>query len=203
LDIFDRFDAVNKSIADTFGPEGAPSGGSTLHENLKPYRDQTVVYAHVVTRSPHVFVVTPFPPTFPPTNPTLIPDNQAPHVNYGPDTSIPNGPVATFQDFSRGDRDRATFACYLDQDADLDYRLKVDTGTLESDFYTTGWGSRDVGPQVFQLKFNSASSLFPQLNYATGDAYLGAEAIMYGKVGMCSKVLDSSGALRTKANING
>ena len=62
-----RFDRVLKNP----GFAGHDSARSSLLDNLKPYRDQTVVFGHIITvkADPFAFVF-----GF---------DNQAPHVNFG------------------------------------------------------------------------------------------------------------------------
>ena len=173
LDIISRFDAVHKN------------DGQALHENnLKPYRDATVVYGHLVTQ--HLDY--------------LDGNNveaEVPHVNYGADFSppIPNG-NGTYQDFGHGDRDFTTFACSNpdgdgNKDADFDLRVKIDLDKLEPDFYTTGWGDRTRGPQVFSLKLNDANTR-QKLNYARNEAYMGLEAIMVGKAGTCDSLQDGT-----------
>jgi hypothetical protein len=75
LDIISRFDAVHKNNA---------GDSAALHDNnLKPYRDATVFYGHVVAR--HLEYLD--------DNPYDV-EAEAPHVNYGPDFSppMPNGP---------------------------------------------------------------------------------------------------------------
>ena len=173
LDIISRFDAVHKN------------DGQALHENnLKPYRDATVVYGRLVTQ--HL---------------DYLDDNkveaEVPHVNYGADFSppIPNG-NGTYQDFGHGDRDFTTFACSNpdgdgNKDADFDLRVKIDLDKLEPDFYTTGWGDRTRGPQVFSLKLNDANTR-QKLNYARNEAYMGLEAIMVGKPGTCDSLQDGT-----------
>src|SRR5262249_3513102 len=172
LDIISRFDAVHKN------------DGSTIHDNLKPYRDATVFYGHVVT--PHL---------------DYLDDNkveaEAPHVNFGEDFSppIPNpDDEHRYKDFGLGDRDFATFACYLQDDhenldADFDLRLKIDLNKLEPDFYTTGWGSRTSGPKVFSLKLNDSTTQ-QTLGYARSEACMAAEPIMRGKAGTCDSLED-------------
>jgi hypothetical protein len=177
LDIISRFDAVHKN------------DGSTIHDNLKPYRDASVFYGHVVTA--HL---------------DYLDDNkvesEAPHVNYGKDfnppvpNGVPNDCPGTYLDFGHGDRDFTTFACSNPdgkgcQDADLDIRLKIDLDKLEPDFYTTGWGDRNQGPKVFSLKLNDATTR-QKLNYAPNEAYMAGEAIMVGKAGTCDSLQDGS-----------
>ena len=55
--------------------------------------------------------------------------------------------------------------------------MKVDLDKLEPEFYTTGWGGRAFGPEVFRLKLNDATT-HQKLNYAGSEAYMGAETIM-------------------------
>lgn len=176
LDIISRFDAVHKN------------DGSTIHDNnLKPYRDATVFYGHLVTQ--HLEYMD--------DNPYDV-EAEVPHVNYGADfspTPIPNG-TGTYQDFGHEDRDFTTFACSNpdgegDKDADFDIRLKIDLDKLEPDFYTTGWGSRTSGPKIFSLKLND-STAHQTLGYARSEAYMGAEAIMVGKAGTCDSLQDGS-----------
>jgi hypothetical protein len=182
LDIISRFDAVHKN------------DGSALHENnLKPYRDATVFYGHVVT--PHLEYMH--------DNPYDV-EAEAPHVNYGEDFSppIPNGgkdsdgKQITYRNFGLEDRDLKTFACYQQDDhenldADFDLRLKIDLNKLEPDFYTTGWGSRASGPKIFSLKLNDSITQ-QTLGYAGSEAYMGAEAIMLGKAGTCDSLQDAT-----------
>jgi hypothetical protein len=179
-DIISRFDAVHKN------------DGSTIHDNLKPYRDATVFYGHVV--APHL--------EYTDDNPYDVEDEE-PHVNYGADFSppVPNGVPnddcpGTYLDFGHGDRDFTTFACSNPdgkgcQDGDLDIRMKIDLDKLEPDFYTTGWGSRTLGPKIFSLKLNDATTR-QKLNYAPSEAYIGAEAIMVGKAGTCDSLRDGT-----------
>jgi hypothetical protein len=97
-------------------------------------------------------------------------DKQAPHVDYGPefDPQIPH-----FRNFGQQRREYDDFMCFhtSDGDADFDLRLKVDLNKMEPDFNTTGWGNHPSGPQVFALKLSKA--------------YMGLEAIMYGRPGTC------------------
>ncbi len=181
LDIISRFDAVHKN------------DGSTIHDNLKPYRDATVFYGHVVT--PHLEYLH--------DNPYDV-EAEAPHVNYGEDfrPPIPNGgkdsdgKQITYHNFGLEDRDFKTFACYLQDDhenldADLDIRLKIDLDKLEPDFYTTGWGDRTLGPKVFSLKLNDSTTQ-QTLGYALSEAYMATEAIMLGKAGTCDSLKDGT-----------
>jgi hypothetical protein len=181
LDIISRFDAVHKN------------DGSALHENnLKPYRDATVFYGHVVTPNLEYMHDNPYDV-----------EAEAPHVNYGVDFSppIPNGVPnddcpGTYLDFGHGDRDFTTFARSNEdgkgcQDADLDIRLKIDLDKLEPDFYTTGWGDRTLGPKIFSLKLNDSTTQ-QTLGYARNEAYMGAELLMFGKAGTRDSLQDGS-----------
>jgi hypothetical protein len=175
LDIISRFDAVHRNEND----------GNTLHEDLKPYRDATVFYGHLVAQ--HLDYLA---------NNRL--ELEAPHVNYGVDFNpkILNGMDSdgndiTYLNFGLADRDFPAFTCYDNSDADLDIRLKIDLDKLEPDFYTTGWGDRTSGPKVFQLKLNDATTR-QKLKFARSEAYMGAEAIMLGKAGTCDSLQDGT-----------
>ena len=180
LDIISRFDAVHKN------------DGSTIHDNLKPYRDATALYGRLVSR--HLDYLA--------ENPYHV-EAEFPHVNYGKDFSppIPNGVPnddcpGTYLDFGQGDRDFTTFARSNEDgkgclDADLDIRLKIDLDKLEPDFYTTGWGDRNQGPKVFSLKLNDATTR-QKLHYAPNEAYMGAELLMFGKAGTGDSLQDGS-----------
>jgi hypothetical protein len=158
LDIISRFNSVHKNNADdssTFGDD-----------NLKAYRDQTVIYGRVVNS----FL-----------NKDQTVESLLPNIGYGPFISgIP------YRDFSQPARDFTTFTCYTDTDADLDMNLNVDTDKLEPDFYTTGWGDRTSGPQVFSLKLNDPL-VESKLNF---DAFFHVEALMYGKAANCANPQD-------------
>jgi hypothetical protein len=169
FDISSRFDLVTKN------------DDTTIHDNLKPYRDATVFYGRVVNTAPSGHDVA---------DGELGVKSQAPHVNYGPTNAIPE-----FRDFGRTNRDFETFACFNPphgilnehdgtKDGDFDLRLKIDLDKLEPDFYTTGWGNRSAGPKVFQLKFNDATTR-SNLHFAASEAFMGAEAIMYGNTETC------------------
>ena len=159
LDIIDRFDLVVKN------------DGSSLHDNLKPYRDQTVFYGRVVNS--HIDYL----------SEGLVVESEIPHVNYGVNFPTPIKAFGfTYLDF--GGLDRTLHEFFVDEgtgDADFDVRLKVDQNKLEPDFYTTGWGDRTYGPEVFNLKLNDAST-HQKLNYAGSDAYMGLETSMFSKV---------------------
>ena len=171
LDIIDRFDDVRKN------------DDSTVHDNLKPYRDATVFYGRVV--SSHVDYIADNHPV----------ESEIPHVNYGtpypinpkpPDPFCPMCPIVyagipSFLDFGQENRDSSSFFSNSSEgDGDFDVRLKIDMDRLEPDFYTTGWGDRTSGPKVFNLKLNDSSTQ-SKLNYAGSEAYMGSETIMYGK----------------------
>jgi hypothetical protein len=166
LDIIDRFDDARKN------------DDTSIHDNLKPYRDQTVFYARVVAS--HVDYIADNHPV----------ESEIPHVNYGTifETIFPppiwpfiDPGIPSFLNFGRENRDPGSFfANGSEGDGDFDVRLKVDMDKLEPDFYTTGWGDRSLGPSVFNLKLNDASTQ-SKLQYAGSEAYMGSETIMYGK----------------------
>lgn len=171
LDIVSRFNVVQKNNADN---------ASLGDDNLKAYRDQTVLYGRLMASSWNgqfcgfvINDVVSCPPDF-------GVSNQVPAIEYGPNTAIPN-----YYDFSQLNRDFNSFACYSERDGDIDTNLKVDLDKLESDFYTTGWGNRSTGPTVYAIKFNSADA-HQKLNLAANEAFTHIEAIMYGKAGTCS-----------------
>lgn len=171
LDIRHRFNAVHKNLND-----------ETILANLKPYRDATVFYARVVNSAPSGGDMS---------DDDSGTKSQAPHVNYGPYTAIPE-----FRDFGGMNRDFETFACSNtdnkgDKDGDFDLRLKIDLNKLEPDFYTTGWGDRTFGPAVFALKLNDPVT-HQALGYSNYEAFMGAEAIMYGKAGTCGSLQDGT-----------
>jgi hypothetical protein len=157
MDIIDRFDQVHKN------------NGEGLHDNnLKPYRDQTVLYGRLITShvdyTKHYHV-----------------DSQIPHINYGPEF---NPKIPDFLNFGQQGREYDDFACFhaSDGDADFDMRLKVDLNKIESDFYSTGWGDRMAGPKVFALKLNDAGTR-QKLGLAPDEGYMGLEAIMRRRPG--------------------
>jgi hypothetical protein len=168
-DIKTRFDQVHKN------------DGSNLNDNLKPYRDQTVLYGHLVNS--HLSYLK-----------SNCLEFEIPHVNYGPafDPPIPNtdaeqcGDKSTFLNFGKRDREFDSFACFhaSDGDGDFDMRLRVDLNKLEPDFYTTGWGDRISGPQVFALKLNDADTRH-ELGFTSNEGYMGLESLMYGRQGTC------------------
>jgi hypothetical protein len=159
MDIIARFDAVKKN------------DGNAIHDNnLKPYRDQTVVYGRLTTD--HLEYTG-----------DNGPESEIPHVNFGPEFSPP---IPGFRNFGKRGREFDDFACFFkdDGDADFDMRLKVNLDKLEPDFYTTGWGDRDQGPQVFSLKLNDGNTR-GKLKLAANEGYMGLESIMYGRPGTC------------------
>jgi hypothetical protein len=159
-DIISRFDQVRKN------------DGQAIHDNnLKPYRDQTVLYGRLVN-----------------THLDYLKDNvvepEIPHVNFGP--PFPPFLPSFVRNFGKQDREFDSFACFHadDGDADFDMRLKVDLDKLEPEFYTTGWGDRTSGPQVFSIKLNDTTTR-DKLGFAANEAYMGLEALMYGRPGTC------------------
>lgn len=179
LDIVSRFDAVHKN------------DGSTIHGNLKPYRDATVVYGRIVNSNAQYVcsenilgnnvgsVICSNHPV----------ESEAPHVNYGDTTIVPKYP-----DFGPRARDFQTFGCSDSSkvgDGDFDMRMKVDLNKLEPDFYTTGWGDRTSGPKVFTLKLTDSTTQ-TKLNFSSSEGYLGLESITYGKAGTCSSLQDGT-----------
>jgi hypothetical protein len=170
-DIVARFDQVHKN-----------TDHETIHDNLKPYRDQTVIYGRLITS--HLEYL----------NDNCV-ELEIPHVNYGPDfvPVIFQGNFGQcghesprFLNFGRRGREYDDFVCFhaSDGDADFDMRLKVDLNKLEPDFYTTGWGDRTSGPAVFSLKLNDQTTR-EKLGFAANEAYMGLEALMYGRPGIC------------------
>jgi hypothetical protein len=171
MDIIARFDQVHKN-----------TDHETIHDNLKPYRDQTVFYGRLITS--HLEYL----------NDNCV-ELEIPHVNYGPDfvPVIFQGNFGQcghesprFLNFGGRGREYDDFVCFHagDGDADFDMRLKVDLNKLESDFYTTGWGDRTSGPAVFSLKLNDQTTQ-EKLGFAANEAYMGLEALMYGRPGIC------------------
>jgi hypothetical protein len=104
--ILSRFDQVLKNNGD---------GSSTLHDNLKPYRDETVVFGLVISQNGNSDTI----------------NNEAPHVNF------PLGGKRDYVSFQCVPGGAG--------DADLDFRLLMDRSRLEQNFWTTGWGDRDPG----------------------------------------------------------
>lgn len=150
-DIFPLFDNIYKN------------DGGSIHDNLKPYRDATVVYARVTSDAMK------FDQTV---------THQPPHVNYGTDFQPPIGPIDGFLDFGKQDRSYDSFAASSDEgDGDFDFRLIISLSDLEQDFQTTGWG--DLGPDPILNKFNDTVT-HSTLGYTGNNAYLGAEGIMWG-----------------------
>jgi hypothetical protein len=149
-DIFVVFDNIFKN------------DGGSLHDNLKPYRDGTVAYAHVTTDGMT-------------TDQTV--ESEPPHVNYGPDF-VPV--IDKFHNFGLLDRSFDSFLAEHDarnQDGDFDFRLKISQSSLEPDFKLTGWGN--LAPDIFENKFND-SAAHTTLGYTPDEAYLGAEGVMWG-----------------------
>jgi len=155
LDIFDRFNAVYKN------------DDSSLEDNLKPYRDSTVLYGHVAT---------------------LYTDSSG---NTGT-----SEPLINYPNWGMQDRGFDTFVCEnsggdSNRDGDMDITLTTDLTKLEPDFYTAGWGTRDLGPTIFGLKFNSALA-HSALDLDANSAYLHIEGIQYGRAGTCGSPQDST-----------
>ena len=101
-DIVTRFDQVHKN-----------TDHETIHDNLKPYRDQTVVYGRLVTVHRAY-------------TEDNEPESEIPHINYGPNF---NPTIRSFQNFGQKGREFDDFDCSHsvgDDDADFDLRLKVD-----------------------------------------------------------------------------
>ncbi|HKV93358.1 MAG TPA: hypothetical protein VJW20_12495 [Candidatus Angelobacter sp.] len=128
----------------------------SLLGNLEPYRDQTVVFGRLITVHPD------------PQSETPGHDREGPHVNFAVD------------DFGHKDRDLQSF-CNDPNDGDFDFRLKVEQ--FEPAFLTTGWGEHDLGPKIFNAKFDAVRRL--GLDFKSSETYLGLEAIMYGRQGSC------------------
>lgn len=155
--IVSRFDRVQKNPAsqDTIPPR------SSLLDNLKPYRDQTVVFGHITTVHPDPLAI-------------LFPkeklDQEAPHVNFA------------VGDFNHKDRLLRSF-CKDPNDGDFDFRLKVEK--FETAFSTTGWGNNDHGPEIFKAKFDIVAKIPGLPGFKPSDTYLGLESIMYGRLGTC------------------
>lgn len=155
--IVSRFDRVLKNPAsqDTIPPR------SSLLDNLKPYRDQTVVFGHITTVHPDPLAIL---------FPGEILNQEAPHVNFA---------VA---DFNHKDRLLRSF-CKDPNDGDFDFRLKVEK--FETAFATTGWGNNDHGPEIFKAKFDVVAKIPGLTGFKPSDTYLGLESIMYGRLGTC------------------
>lgn len=164
LSIIGRMDAVHKNEA---------AGSGSLTDNLKTYRDQTVVYGRVVNE--HVDGGSP--------------QTSLPHIAYGPQVldqtviipfPFPHFAALPYYDFSQPPRDFQTFSSWNQNDGngdgDIDLGLSLDTGRLEDFFWNTGWGNRGSGPTVFSLKFGYSGDQ-SQLGYAS---FIHPEGIMYG-----------------------
>jgi SdrD B-like domain len=167
LNIIGRMDAVHKNEA---------GGQGSLTDNLKTYRDQSVVYGRVVNEHVDAGNV----------------QTSLPHIAYGPQVVDANAKPLPYYDFSQPARDSQSFACYDENggngDGDIDIGLNLDTDRLEDYFWTTGWGNRTSGPIVFSLKFGYSGDQ-TELNYG---AYIHPEGIMYGKAGTCDSPFDST-----------
>ena len=152
--IASRFDRVLKNPAsqDSIPPR------SSLLDNLKPYRDQTVVFGHIITVNAQ------------PLGTFFGFDYQAPHVNFATD------------DFGHKDRGLTSF-CKDSGDGDFDFRLKAEK--FETAFATTGWGDNDHGPEIFKTKFDMVPKIPGLPGFKPSDTYLGLESIMYGRLGTC------------------
>src|SRR5262249_53065676 len=102
-DIISRFDRVRKN------------DGGAIHDNLKPYRDQTVLYGRLMTQ--HLDY----------TNDNML-EHEIPHINYGPPFRLE---IPAFPNFGLRDRSFDTFCAPVDDgDGDFDLRLKVDMNRL-------------------------------------------------------------------------
>lgn len=152
--IVSRFSTVLKNPA---SQDTVPSRQSLL-DNLKPYRDQTVVFGHIITVRADPFA---FAFGF---------DYQAPHVNFATD------------DFGHKDRNIASF-CRDSGDGDFDFRLKAEK--FETAFAMTGWGDNDQGPLIFKTKFDEVPRILGLTGFKPSDTYLGLESIMFGRQGSC------------------
>jgi hypothetical protein len=120
-DIISRFDQVHKN------------DDKTLDDNLKPYRDQTVLYGRLTDI--HLDYLK---------NNCL--ESEIPHVNYGPPVAprIPQAgaeqcddPSPQVLNFGQQARDFDSFVC-AGGDNDADFDLRMDVYGLETDFYTIG-----------------------------------------------------------------
>lgn len=165
LDIISRFDAVHKNNASCVIDGHLCDGFETLEDNLKAYRDSTVFYGHVAT---------------------LATDSSGNTKN--------SFPVINYPDYATQPRDLGTFLCENGggdggKDGDLDVTLTVDLSKLEPDFYTAGWGNRDLGPQIFGLKFNSPLA-HNVLGLDANSAFVHIEGIQYGRAGTCDSPQD-------------
>ena len=164
-----KFNGTTTDIVSRFGQVHKNDGG-TIHDNLRPYRDQTVLYGRLTNNHLDYTKDNEFDP-------------QIPHVNYGPD--FPS-PIPHYVDFGKRNRDFESFTCLQidSEDADFDMRLKVDLDKLEPDFYTTGWGDQTSNPQVIAIKLNDPATR-EKLGFAANEGYMGLEALMYGRPGTC------------------
>ena len=160
LDIVSRFDAVHKNIPNTF------SGYESIEDNLKSYRDSTVFYGHVTTLA--------------------LKDSDG--------NTQTSQPLVNYPNWGMQDRGFTTFVCENQdgdgsKDGDLDISLTIDLAKLEPTFYTEGWGSSTLGPQIFDVKFNSALA-HSALGLDGGSAFLHIEGLQYGRAGTCDNPQD-------------
>ena len=166
LDIISRFDAVHKNNRDC-DVDGHFCDYETIDDNLKAYRDSTVLYGHVAT---------------------LYTDSSG--------NTATSEPLINYPNWGMQDRGFDTFVCENSggdgsKDGDMDITLTMDLTKLEPDFYTAGWGTRDLGPTIFGLKFNSALA-HSALDLDANSAYLHIEGIQYGRAGTCDSPQDST-----------
>jgi hypothetical protein len=152
MDLFARYDNVLKNPN---SQDSVPSRKS-LHENLKPYRDQTVVFGHIITihAAP------------------LTANREAPHVNFA--TGNFGYKVRTTTGF-----------CDDPGDGDFDFRLKAEvfehdfatTGWGDRDNGPAIFKAKFQAASI--LPFPGQSVFKPS------EGYLGLESIMYGRQGNC------------------
>lgn len=162
LDIVSRFDAVHKNVPNTF------SGYESIEDNLKSYRDSTVFYGSVSTLA--------------------LKDTDG-NTQQSP-------PVVNYPNWNTKDRGFTTFVCENpdgngNEDGDLDISLTIDLSKLEPTFYTEGWGSSTLGPQIFEVKFDSALA-HSSLGLDASSAFLHIEALQYGRAGTCDNPNDDT-----------
>src|SRR5579862_4533938 len=156
LDIVSRFDAVHKN-----------NPGESIEDNLKSYRDSTVVYGYVSTTKA---------------------DSSG--------NTASSQPLINFPNWNTADRAFTTFVCENpdgkgEDDGDMDVTLTIDLSKLENNFYTEGWGSSVFGPNIFYAKFNSAL-IHNALGFDANSAYLHIEGLQYGRAGTCDSPSDST-----------
>ncbi|HZQ95086.1 MAG TPA: hypothetical protein VFA67_08755 [Candidatus Sulfotelmatobacter sp.] len=162
LDIVSRFDAVHKNVPNTF------SGYESIEDNLKSYRDSSVFYGSVTTLA--------------------LKDSSG--------NTQPSQPLVNYPNWATQDRGFDTFVCENQdgagsKDGDMDISLTVDLNKLEPTFYTEGWGSSTLGPQIFDVKFSSALA-HSSLGLDSGSAFLHIEALQYGRAGTCDNPDDDT-----------